>query len=74
MKSDHKLVYWVVGFLASWSILVEKKSRRSELALYAFPRGVDSIYEILYDHKVRLPFATPNNWMPFLRVCRLIKP
>jgi len=43
MKSDHKLVYWVVGFLASWSILVEKKSRRSELALYAFPRGVDSI-------------------------------
>lgn len=30
------------GLLASGSILIEKKSRRSELALYVMPRAVDS--------------------------------
>ena len=31
-----------VGLLASGSILIEKKNRRSELALYVMPRAVDS--------------------------------
>lgn len=30
------------GLVASGSILIEKKSRRSELALYVMPRAVDS--------------------------------
>ena len=49
---DHKLVYWLAGLLCSASILIERKSRRSELALYAFPRGVDSLYQIMYDNKL----------------------
>jgi len=56
VRNDHKLVYWIIGFLSSWSILVEKKSRRSELALYALPRAMDSIYEILYHHKIFYKF------------------
>ncbi|KAL3149605.1 hypothetical protein ABBQ32_002374 [Trebouxia sp. C0010 RCD-2024] len=39
---DHKLVYYAAGLVASGSILIEKKSRRSELALYVMPRAVDS--------------------------------
>lgn len=31
--------------------MIEKKSRRSELALYALPRALDSFYTILYDRK-----------------------
>jgi hypothetical protein len=31
--------------------LIEKKSRRSELALYALPRALDSFYTLLYDRK-----------------------
>lgn len=31
--------------------MIEKKARRSELALYALPRALDSLYTILYDRK-----------------------
>jgi len=56
MKYDHKLVYWIIGLLSGTSIFIETKSRRSELALYALPRAVDSIYQILYDHKIFYKF------------------
>jgi len=50
--SDHRIIYWLSGFIsAGLSILIEKKSRRSELALYALPRALDSFYTILYDRK-----------------------
>ena len=52
LHSDHKLVYWIIGALSSLSLLIESKSRRSELALYALPKGVESIYHILSDHNV----------------------
>jgi len=54
---DHKLNYYFAGLIASLSILIERKSRRSELALYAFPRALDSLYMILYDHQMafRIP-------------------
>jgi len=58
LKTDHKLVYWIIGLFASWSILLERSSRRSELALYALPRALDSIYQILYDHKVIIIILT----------------
>lgn len=38
----HQPVQLVAGLVASGSILIEKKSRRSELALYVMPRAVDS--------------------------------
>jgi hypothetical protein len=55
---DHKLWYYVAAVFSSLSILIERKNRRSELALFAFPRAVDSLYMILYDHK--LAFHVPG--------------
>jgi len=52
MQRDHKLSYWLTGLLAASTILIERKSRRSELALYTLPRAGDSLYEIMYQHKV----------------------
>jgi len=40
-------VYWLAGGLAALSVLLEKKSRRSELALYVLPRAGDSLWYIL---------------------------
>mmetsp|Transcript_10702 Transcript_10702/g.12911 ORF Transcript_10702/g.12911 Transcript_10702/m.12911 type:complete len:521 (-) Transcript_10702:1325-2887(-) len=54
---DRKQVYWIAGFFSSASILLEKKGRRSELALYALPRAADSLFLILNDH--RLAFTVP---------------
>ncbi|KAK6936457.1 Transmembrane protein 135, N-terminal domain [Dillenia turbinata] len=36
-STDHKLVYWVAGAVSALSILIEKKARRGELALYVLP-------------------------------------
>ncbi|KAM3234013.1 hypothetical protein P3L10_019372 [Capsicum annuum] len=36
-SKDHKLVYWVAGALSGLSVLLEKKARRRELALYVLP-------------------------------------
>ncbi|KAL6008330.1 hypothetical protein ACLOJK_033839 [Asimina triloba] len=44
---DHKLVYWLAGGLSALSALLEKKSRRAELALYVLPRAGDSLWYIL---------------------------
>lgn len=44
---DHKLVYWFAGGAAALSVMLEKKPRRSELALYVLPRAGDSLWEIL---------------------------
>lgn len=35
---DHRLIYYVAGLFSCSAVLIERKSRRSELALYAFPR------------------------------------
>jgi len=54
---DNKITYWVAGLFSSLAVLMEKKNRRSELALYCFPRAADSIFLILNDH--RLMFTIP---------------
>lgn len=46
-SKDHKLVYWIAGGMAALSVLLEKKARRSELALYVLPRAGDSLWYIL---------------------------
>lgn len=48
---DHRSLYWVAGFIASWTILLEQKSRRSELALYVLPRAIDSFVQALQSRK-----------------------
>lgn len=49
---DHKLVYWISGGLAALSVLLEKKSKRSELALYVLPRAGDSLWNILINRNL----------------------
>ena len=44
---DHKLVYWIAGGISALSVLLEKKSRHAELALYVLPRAGDSLWYIL---------------------------
>ena len=51
VNTDHKAIYYIAGLVSSTSILIEKKSRRSELALYVLPRAVDSLYMQLLDRK-----------------------
>ncbi|ELR19728.1 carrier superfamily protein [Acanthamoeba castellanii str. Neff] len=51
VSRDHRIVYLLAGLISSFSIFIEKKGRRSELALYTLPRAVDSIYMQMLDHK-----------------------
>ncbi|KAF3679897.1 putative vignain-like [Capsicum annuum] len=46
-SKDHNLVYWVAGALLGLSVLLEKKDRCGELALYVLPRAADSLWYIL---------------------------
>ncbi|KAJ0051435.1 hypothetical protein Pint_01342 [Pistacia integerrima] len=46
-SKDHKLVYWIAGAISALSVLLEKKARRGELALYVLPRAGDSLWYIL---------------------------
>ncbi|KAL6977600.1 hypothetical protein U1Q18_026392 [Sarracenia purpurea var. burkii] len=46
-SKDHKLVYWVAGGLSGLSLLLEKKGRRGDIALYVLPRAGDSLWYIL---------------------------
>ncbi|DBB08784.1 TPA: hypothetical protein ACH3X3_007446 [Trebouxia sp. C0006] len=59
---DHKLLYYVAGLAASGSILIEKKSRRSELALYVMPRAVDAFVLAL----------TKKRWVPSVKFGEVI--
>ena len=47
---DHKFIYWAAGFMSGWFILLEEKHRRSELALFGFPRAIDSLFRITMEH------------------------
>lgn len=49
---DHKLVYFLAGASAALSALIEKKSRRSELALYTLPRAGDSLWHVLVNRNL----------------------
>ncbi|KAF9625650.1 hypothetical protein IFM89_025135 [Coptis chinensis] len=49
---DHKLVYWYAGGLAALSVLLEKKARRGELALYVLPRAGESLWYILVNRRL----------------------
>ncbi|KAL3699817.1 hypothetical protein R1sor_017839 [Riccia sorocarpa] len=47
VTTDHKTIYFFSGAIAALSVLLEKKNRRSELALYTLPRAADSLWYIL---------------------------
>ena len=42
-----KSSFWFAGWIASLSLLIERDSRRGELALYTLPRGADSLFRVL---------------------------
>ena len=48
---DNRFIYFIAGIVCSSSIFIEKKSRRSELALYTLPRAIDSLYLIMTEKK-----------------------
>ncbi|GAB9469595.1 hypothetical protein Gpo141_00006869 [Globisporangium polare] len=71
---DHRIVYYLAGLGASTTILLEPKSRRSELALYALPRAIDSLFLILRDRKIFTGFrhgevALFSGSMAFMMYC-----
>lgn len=53
-KFDHKLVYYILGLISSSSIFIEHQKRRTELALYVLPRGVDCLYRILLNRRLMI--------------------
>eukprot|EP01126_Amoeba_proteus_P050294 TRINITY_DN5930_c0_g1_i9.p1 TRINITY_DN5930_c0_g1~~TRINITY_DN5930_c0_g1_i9.p1 ORF type:complete len:459 (+),score=84.42 TRINITY_DN5930_c0_g1_i9:63-1379(+) len=72
VSKDHRFIYWFSGWIAGGaSVLIEKKSRRSELALYVLPRALDSFYTVLYDR--RWLGSVPQGELPlFCLSCCLI--
>ena len=52
VTQDHRAIYWIAGFISSWTILLEQKSRRSELALYVLPRTLDSLIMTMQHRKL----------------------
>ncbi|KAJ3395491.1 hypothetical protein HDU80_010309 [Chytriomyces hyalinus] len=58
LPRDSRYFYWLNGFLSSWAIFLEDEKRRSELAMYVLPRGVDALYKTLYSKS--LIFQIPH--------------
>eukprot|EP00019_Armaparvus_languidus_P009370 CAMPEP_0168594570 /NCGR_PEP_ID=MMETSP0420-20121227/8973_1 /TAXON_ID=498008 /ORGANISM="Pessonella sp." /LENGTH=410 /DNA_ID=CAMNT_0008630907 /DNA_START=374 /DNA_END=1606 /DNA_ORIENTATION=- len=44
MPREMAWAYWLLAFVASGTIFIERKSRRAELALYVLPRALDSAH------------------------------
>ncbi|KAL5035403.1 hypothetical protein RTP6_003105 [Batrachochytrium dendrobatidis] len=44
---DLRYTYYIMGTLAGLAILIEHPSRRTELAMYTLPKGVQSLYILL---------------------------
>ncbi|KAI9011430.1 hypothetical protein BC832DRAFT_345902 [Gaertneriomyces semiglobifer] len=57
-KRDHKLWYYILGLACSSSIFIEHKSRRSELAMYVLPKGLQSLWMVF--HRRGQIFRIPN--------------
>ncbi|KAF5354601.1 hypothetical protein D9758_011180 [Tetrapyrgos nigripes] len=41
-----KYTFWIPGFLAGFTLLIEEKRRRGELAMYVLPKGLESAWVI----------------------------
>lgn len=46
-NKEHRSAYYLAGIVAGSMLMIEKKSRRGELALYLLPRAVDSFVATL---------------------------
>ncbi|UZJ51618.1 hypothetical protein CBS101457_000938 [Exobasidium rhododendri] len=50
------MAHWGAGFLTSLSLFVEHKRRRTELAMYVLPKGMESAWSV----------ARQRSWLPFV--------
>lgn len=65
----HKLWYWAAGVISSsLSLLIEQKRRRGELALYVFPKAMESLYYTMLDRK-SLKRPLPSGCEMVLSIC-----
>lgn len=62
-SKDNKLVYWIAGGLSALSVLLEKKARRGELALYVLPRAGDSLWYILVNRHLLPDIKNAEVWL-----------
>ncbi|KAJ3101565.1 hypothetical protein HK100_004519 [Physocladia obscura] len=52
LQRDHKVFYYILGAISSGlSILIERKDRRAELAMYVLPKGLQSLFLVLQRRK-----------------------
>lgn len=53
-----KAFIYLIGILAGFSVLIEQKSRRAELAMFVLPKALDSTYQILVSKRTipRIPY------------------
>lgn len=61
-SKDNKVVYWIAGGLSALSVLLEKKARRGELALYVLPRAGDSLWYILVNRHLLPDIKNAEVW------------
>jgi hypothetical protein len=47
-QNNTSYIYYIAGFVCSFSILLESNNRIMDLSLYTFTRALDSFYNILY--------------------------
>jgi hypothetical protein len=52
ISKDRKQYYFLYGMIAGVALLIEKKHRRSELALYVLPRAIELLVRIMIDRKM----------------------
>ena len=64
-------MYWVAGGISALSVLLEKKARRGELALYVLPRAGDSLWYILVNRHL-LPDIKNAEVLPFYQLRVLV--
>ncbi|KAI9326086.1 hypothetical protein BDR26DRAFT_878038 [Obelidium mucronatum] len=58
ISKDNRYLFWLNGLISSAAIFIEDEKRRSELAMYVLPRGMDALYRTLYSKS--LIFRVPH--------------
>ncbi|KAF9104911.1 hypothetical protein BGX29_001043 [Mortierella sp. GBA35] len=51
-KKERAFLYLVNGFFAGMTVLIEAPSRRTELAMYCFPRGLETTWRLLLKRRL----------------------
>lgn len=60
---DNKYLYFIYGMLSGFSVLIERKSRRTELTLYTLPKATESFLRIMTNRKWLFTVDNLDVWM-----------